>query len=268
MAAMNTPTLPALSRTEVHAADLDFQLAYRIRSGKTPSIVFIHGLGCSQDSFAHVFSLREFQDRSLLIFDLPGFGHSSRPESFCYSMPDLARVTLALLDALQLHDVHLVGHSMGGAVAVLLARDLGSRLVSLTSVEGNHLGSDCSLSREIARVSYDAFTKRMFPVLDTLMSESEKGYFILERASAQALYECSRSLVTWSDRGSLMQDFLAMDRQRFYVYGQKNSGLETVARLQDHVPMASIAGSSHFPMNQNPTAFYRALHSFLAPLDS
>jgi pimeloyl-ACP methyl ester carboxylesterase len=59
--------------------------------------------------------------------DQIGFGKSSRP-TFAYSFDDMARTTIALIDNLHVDRFDLVGHSMGGMLAVRLARAYGTRI--------------------------------------------------------------------------------------------------------------------------------------------
>jgi pimeloyl-ACP methyl ester carboxylesterase len=55
--------------------------------------------------------------------DLPGFGESDRPDpsGFAYDLPALAKILGEVLDALRAPVVELVGHSLGGAVALTFA---------------------------------------------------------------------------------------------------------------------------------------------------
>jgi pimeloyl-ACP methyl ester carboxylesterase len=59
--------------------------------------------------------------------DQIGFGKSSKP-GFAYSFDAMARATIALLDSLHVARFDLVGHSMGGMLAVRIARAYGSRI--------------------------------------------------------------------------------------------------------------------------------------------
>jgi len=59
--------------------------------------------------------------------DQIGFGKSSKP-TFAYSFDAMARTTIALLDSLKIDHFDLVGHSMGGMLAVRLARAYGQRI--------------------------------------------------------------------------------------------------------------------------------------------
>ena len=59
--------------------------------------------------------------------DQIGFGKSSKP-GFAYSFDAMARETIALLDSLHVDRFDLAGHSMGGMLAVRLARAYGQRI--------------------------------------------------------------------------------------------------------------------------------------------
>ena len=59
--------------------------------------------------------------------DQIGFGKSSKP-TFAYSFDTMTRATIALLDSLHVDRFDLVGHSMGGMLAVRLARAYGPRI--------------------------------------------------------------------------------------------------------------------------------------------
>lgn len=112
-----------------------------VRKGQGPSIILIHGLASSVYSWSEVIGpLSEKFD--VVALDLPGFGGSSQPADL--SFDDLPRAVLGLMDALGISNAHLVGHSMGGAVALLLAarqRDRVGRVVVLDSA-GFNLGPD------------------------------------------------------------------------------------------------------------------------------
>jgi pimeloyl-ACP methyl ester carboxylesterase/membrane protein DedA with SNARE-associated domain len=97
-----------------------------------PVILLLHGspfasdfMGPLRDALASSGSFR------LLVPDLPGFGASERelPE---YSARAHAGYALALLDALEVESAHVVGYSMGGAVAIEMASRQPERVASLS----------------------------------------------------------------------------------------------------------------------------------------
>lgn len=66
--------------------------------------------------------------------DQIGFGKSSKPVSYQYSLHAMAAQTVALLDALAAERVVAVGHSMGGMLATRLALDAPARVAALALV--------------------------------------------------------------------------------------------------------------------------------------
>jgi pimeloyl-ACP methyl ester carboxylesterase len=55
------------------------------------------------------------------LIDFLGFGYSDAPADFGYTMEEQADSVAALVDYLGLRGVHVVGHSMGGSIAISLA---------------------------------------------------------------------------------------------------------------------------------------------------
>ncbi|MDN3685100.1 alpha/beta fold hydrolase [Vibrio sinaloensis] len=55
---------------------------------------------------------------------------------------------------------HLVGHSMGGLTALMLAQLIPERVLSFTDIEGNIAPEDCFLSRQI--IEYDRESDEQF----------------------------------------------------------------------------------------------------------
>ena len=92
------------------AADIEYN-----ESSEGQTIVFLHGIGGNLDSFAtQMAGLKNFRSIAL---NLPGYGQSSRgkwPPSF----ESLSARLSDFIKALQLGSVHLVGHSIGGMLAI------------------------------------------------------------------------------------------------------------------------------------------------------
>ena len=68
----------------------------------------------------------------VIIPDQLGFGKSSKPANFQYTFQQLAQNTKALLDSLNIHKIAVLGHSMGGMLAVrftLMFPELVTRLI-------------------------------------------------------------------------------------------------------------------------------------------
>lgn len=93
-----------------------------------PAMVLLHALGeqaMSWDQVSPQFATR-FRVVSL---DLRGHGASTWPGTYSFEL--MRDDVIGVLDALDLHDVVLVGHSMGGTVAYLMAQAQPSRIAWL-----------------------------------------------------------------------------------------------------------------------------------------
>ncbi|MFK4067004.1 alpha/beta fold hydrolase [Streptomyces sp. NPDC029674] len=101
--------------------------------GAEPARVYVHGLGAASTVYhAHIAARPELAGRRSLFVDLPGHGLSDRPADFGYTLEDHAEALAAALDEAHVVGAEIVAHSMGGSVAIVLARrrpDLVTRLV-------------------------------------------------------------------------------------------------------------------------------------------
>ena len=112
------------------------RLAYD-RRGKGTPMVLLHGFPLDHHLWDEVVPLLEDQF-DLIIPDLRGFGGSSTVDSF-YSMEDYASDVAALLDHLGIPKAAIVGHSMGGYVALAFARLFPDRVSGLGLVSSQVL---------------------------------------------------------------------------------------------------------------------------------
>ncbi|MFF0450105.1 alpha/beta fold hydrolase [Streptomyces sp. NPDC004609] len=89
------------------------------RSGLPPAL-YVHGLGGSSQNWSAVMPfLADSVDGEAV--DLPGFGDSPPPADGNYSVTGHARAVIRYLDAAGTAPVHLLGNSLGGAVATRVA---------------------------------------------------------------------------------------------------------------------------------------------------
>jgi pimeloyl-ACP methyl ester carboxylesterase len=99
-----------------------------------PALVFSHGWGMNSDEW--VYAERELaKDFRLVVWDEPGLGGSTRPKNRDFSLEKFANDLNAILDLVGAHSVILVGHSIGGMIALTFSRlfpgALGSRVAGL-----------------------------------------------------------------------------------------------------------------------------------------
>ncbi len=239
-------------------------IATSLRAQNTALLVLFHGLGCSRKTYRDIWSQDAFRDYSILALDFVGFGESTPPaDEFSYEIEEQAFISAEVIRALTPPAFHIIAHSMGGAIALLLPPDLLQSAASFINLEGNLISEDCSLiSRKIATVSFTEFQNRLLPRFENLLHSDKKEHLDLEKASPLGFYKSSQSLVRWSDSGRLLNQFLQLNCPKAYVYGEKNAGLPVLQKL-DGVPKVIIHDSGHFMMNDNPVEFYRRLQELL-----
>jgi pimeloyl-ACP methyl ester carboxylesterase len=104
--------------------------------------VFVHGLGGSAVNWTDLMYLLSQPDEGRLgapvlaceALDLPGFGHSPAPRDGDYSLDARAAAVIALIEKRANWPVHLVGNSMGGAIATKIAAHRPDLVRTLTLI--------------------------------------------------------------------------------------------------------------------------------------
>jgi len=224
-------------------------------------ILFLHGLACSRESFHHVFERPYFPDVTLLAPDLLGFGLSAKPEEFSYTMEDQAMLCEHLLAMFPFQHLHVVAHSMGNAVALLLSSKVSSSLRSFANMEGNLIGEDCGLlSRGIISVPLHDYQMRGFA--DHQREFAGHSQLRFDQTTATAVYKSARSLVRWSDSGELFTMFERLPCKTRYFWGEENAGMPILRKLEGF-QSSMVPRSGHGMMTDNPDAFYPALTEFI-----
>jgi pimeloyl-ACP methyl ester carboxylesterase len=123
--------LPAAGLTPRYEVVEGLRVRY-LRAGGGPAVVLLHGFASSIYTWKDVLPvLREGHD--VVALDLPGFGGSDQPADL--SFESYPRVVRALLDHLGIARADLVGNSMGGALAVVLAATAPSRVGRLVLID-------------------------------------------------------------------------------------------------------------------------------------
>lgn len=122
----------------------DIRLAYERRGTGSP-LVLLHGYPLDHHLWDVVVPLL-IDTFDLILPDLRGFGESSTVDSF-YTVEDIASDIAALLDHLEIRKAAIVGHSMGGYVALAFARLYPERISGLGLVSSQVL-ADASDRKE------------------------------------------------------------------------------------------------------------------------
>lgn len=122
----------------VNAVDANgIRIAYE-RRGQGPSLVMVAGIGYGGWVFHR--QVPDFESHfDTVTFDNRGVGDSDKPDE-PYSIELFSRDTLALMDALEIDDAHVLGVSQGGMVALQMALDAPDRVNMLVLCATTHGG--------------------------------------------------------------------------------------------------------------------------------
>ncbi len=136
-----------------------------IAGSRAVPVVLIHGVGGWAENWRELMGPIADSGRRAIAVDLPGFGESQAPGRVPYFGPTDAyypKFVLALMDALELPAVHLVGNSMGGAVAFMTAVTAPERVRSLALAASGGLGTDIALFLRLATLPGMITLARLF----------------------------------------------------------------------------------------------------------
>src|ERR1043166_7707280 len=121
----------AMARATANGIELEYETFGDARS---QPLLLIGGLGTQMitwdEDFCELLAARGFH---VIRFDNRDAGLSTYPEAE-YSLDDMAADAAGLLDALGIPAAHIVGASMGGFIAQLVALDHRDRALTLTSI--------------------------------------------------------------------------------------------------------------------------------------
>jgi 3-oxoadipate enol-lactonase len=129
-------------------ADVNGQRLYYEVHGDGEPLLCVHGLSC--DTLAWIPQIQAFAAaHRTVIFDNRDVGQSSMAEGG-YQIADMARDALGLADELGLETFHLLGISMGGAIAQEIALQAPERVRTLTLAATFH--DSGAYARQVAKV--------------------------------------------------------------------------------------------------------------------
>ncbi|MFG2352709.1 alpha/beta fold hydrolase [Streptomyces sp. NPDC048521] len=228
--------------------------------GAEPARVYLHGLGSMSAVYhAHIAARPELVGRRGLFVDLPGHGISDRPRHFGYTLEEHADAVAVALDRAGVDGAELIAHSMGGAVAIVLAHrrlDLVSRLV-LTEANLDAFPPPTAGSSGIASYGEDEFVEkehaRVLEAVGPLWAAT------MRLADPRALHRSAVGLRHGSN--PVMRSILeSLPVERVYLQGELSGELEGRESLEAAgVRVVTVPGAGHNVMFDNPEAFVAAV---------
>jgi pimeloyl-ACP methyl ester carboxylesterase len=122
--------------------EVDGARIHYLDEGSGPPLVLIHGLGGQMHNFTHSLLDRLKHNHRVVILDRPGSGYSTRARKGSAALGVQARTIAGLIEKLGLDRPLIVGHSLGGAIALMLALDHPEKIGGLALLApATHVGT-------------------------------------------------------------------------------------------------------------------------------
>ena len=246
------------------------------------TLVYIHGLGESSYCFEQVICDPRLAARDHVAPDLVGYGKSSWDRG-AVGVEQHAEHLEALIEELELRQVLLVGHSMGGVIGLYLARRLHARddieLQGFINIEGNISPSDCTGSALAAAQSldewlttgFDDYLASLTEPVDEADASQERGavlraYFAsASHADPRTFHLNSRDLVRESATETLASRLADLDVPQIYIHGTpRGTGPRSLELLAEAgIPARPVNGAGHWPYLDQHEVFVDHVVDFL-----
>jgi pimeloyl-ACP methyl ester carboxylesterase len=268
----------------LHGREVSF-----VEAGSGPLLLLVHGMAGSCESWSPVIEPLA-RTHTVIAVDLPGHGNS-QPGGGDYSIGSLAAGLRDLLFALGHERATLVGHSLGGGIAMQFAYQFPEAIERLVLVASGGLGPEVSpVLRAAALPGADLFISATARPAQLVGSALARGLASVGLRPNADVAEVARGYASLAD-GGRRAAFLATLRA---VVGTEGQRVDAADRLylaeglpvlivwgerdpiipveHGHRAHRTIAGSSleifdgvgHMPQLEAPALFVAALERFLA----
>jgi pimeloyl-ACP methyl ester carboxylesterase len=207
-----------------------------------------------------------------IIIDWLGCGFSDRPEHFGYTLEDHAATVSALLDHLHLGANIIVGHSMGGAVAIALADQRPDLVAQLILAEANLNAGGGSFSSSIARQTEEEFVKDGYlKLLQGYQTRAIEGDLIA--ATLLGVFRVSEPFALHRSAVGLVQGTKPVMRELLfqlsmpvmYVAGEQSLPDPDFDMLRAKgYETGIVPDAGHRMVSDNPSGFAEVVGSFLS----
>jgi len=278
---------PALRFETIHG----YRRAYRI-AGSGPALLLIHGIGDNSTTWAAVHA-RLAGHFTVIAPDLLGHGRSDKPRAD-YSVAAYANGMRDLLSVLDVDKVTVVGHSLGGGVAMQFAYQFPHLVDRLILVGAGGVTRDVNIALRLASlpIGGEALALLRLPlVLPALQTTGRLVGTVLgstgigrdiptvlriladlpEPTASSAFTRTLRAVVDWRGQVVTMLDrcYLTESVPVQLIWGAQDSVIPVSHAHIAHAAMPGsrleiFADSGHFPFHDDPDRFVVVVQDFIA----
>jgi len=253
--------------------------------GEGEPVVLLHGYNHHAEAWVRNIAPLAATGRRVIALDLPGFGRSGIPK-MRYSLRGYARFVVDFMDALSIDSAHLVGSSMGGAIALRTGLDHDERVRTVTGVDAAGLFTSVPRGWSIAANPLAKLLIRPFLGQRRLLEWSHsRAYYdsslssprqtdLMAETYSQPGYKdhilgLAESMLLAPDEELLWNTLPTIQAPVLIVWGRQDRtiSVQHAYRAAQRIPTAEIViydQCGHLPMYEKPLDFNRDLIDFLS----
>jgi pyruvate dehydrogenase E2 component (dihydrolipoamide acetyltransferase) len=227
-----------------------------LKRGSGDPVLFIHGFGADLTAWQKLLTTIGFPN-SMLAFNLPGHGASGE-----VAKPGFASLVDAVATSLKAAGhtkLHLVGHSLGAAIAIALSARSGFEVLSLTLISPAGLGptvdgsfvsgflaakSEAALTAQMQRLVHDSASLPAAVVRVTLESRKTGNVAASQAFIAEGIFEGSTQLF------SVKAELARFQKPARVILGKRDAiipSAETENAIPGHIAINRLGNVGHLP---------------------
>jgi pimeloyl-ACP methyl ester carboxylesterase len=252
-----------------------------MEAGTGPPLLMLHGLGGTKISFLPTVAALASDYRTIAM-DAPGFGDSDKPIG-SYDAAFMARWAIALLDKLGIERADVLGHSMGGRVALELGMRHPDRINSLMLMTPSMawrgakrwapylrlVRPELGLLQPAPRAVVEAFVRRMVPGAEGDWAAAGLDEFLrayLTPRGRVAFYAAARQIYL-EDGDGFWERLRGCAPRSMFIWGRRDQlvPIGFARHVRDALPSAHHVeiDCGHIPQFERPAQTHAALAAFL-----
>jgi pimeloyl-ACP methyl ester carboxylesterase len=229
-------------------------------------LLFLHSLGDTGDVWAGAFSCESLAGQTLIVPTLQAGVLNTVANTPPLHLEEMATELIQRLRSTRdpsAGELFVVGHSMGGVLATLIAEQWPDAIAGVLNVEGNLTRADCAVVSDAivasARGGLASLERGLPLVADGLHRDGRapaRYSRSLSAADPRIALAAAEDLIRLSTAGRIGRRFAHLGCPHLYVSGDLVPARSAALLRRYGCPWATIRGAGHWVMEDNPSQFY------------